>query len=348
MPDWMVEGKGKSSPKRVLLIGAGVGKDAQWPARMCGRSNRLVETLPHPHFERGRLGRVGLCVGYVRMLWPLVLLRWHYDGYVFLDANEGIVFAAAAKLLRLSRPKIVLFDLIAYKGGLFRRLVNTLIAYASSRTDAVSVASDGLAQLYGCFFPELRGIYCIPGAFATSPAPEQPVAEDGSIFSGGGSLRDWPTLLAAARQLPEQRFAICARASDPVFASASLPPNVKVWFDLEYDQFHSLMDLASIVVLPIYDAQTTAGLMVLGSALRRGKPTIVTRTIVTKDYVQHEDNGLLVAPGNVDDLVTQIRRLLADSKLRARLSQRAREWSRGPTQSEFFRRFKEMLDEVLA
>lgn len=345
--DRQAEESDMGSQRRILFVGPGIGKDAKWPSRMCGGSGRLVEILSYPQVHGGRFSRLFWAyIGYILRL-PRLLLRGHrYDGIVFIDAYESVMVAASAKLLGMNRPRIILFDLIAYKGGLYHKLVNAVIMFAASRIDAVSVTGKGLVDWYHKLFPGLRSIYYIPGAFATYAPAQQPSGEDGSIFSGGGSLRDWVTLLAAARQLPEQRFVIVGMASDPKLSSELVPPNLSLSFDLGMDEFYSLMDQASIVVLPILDKQTAAGLSVLGSALRRGKPTIVTRTIVTQDYVQHGDNGLLVAPGDVDGLVAQIRRLLGDSKLRARLSEGAIKWSQGPTQTEFFGRFNKMLDEV--
>jgi len=42
------------------------------------------------------------------------------------------------------------------------------------------------------------------------------------------------------------------------------------------------------------------------------------------DYVSHEDNGLLVSPGDVDALAGSIEALAADPALRARLGESAR------------------------
>jgi glycosyltransferase involved in cell wall biosynthesis len=55
-----------------------------------------------------------------------------------------------------------------------------------------------------------------------------------------------------------------------------------------------------------------------------GLPVIATPVGGIPDFVAHEDNGLLVPPGDVDALAESIATLAADSELRARLGEAAR------------------------
>ncbi|MCA8959686.1 MAG: glycosyltransferase family 4 protein [Planctomycetes bacterium] len=57
-----------------------------------------------------------------------------------------------------------------------------------------------------------------------------------------------------------------------------------------------------------------------------GLPVVSTRTGQIGDLIQHEESGLLAAPGRVDQLVASVERLLEDPRLRARLGDTAREW----------------------
>ncbi len=64
--------------------------------------------------------------------------------------------------------------------------------------------------------------------------------------------------------------------------------------------------------------------LVLLEAMSFGLPVIATPVGGIADYVSHEDNGLLVQPGDVDALADSIRTLAADPALRARLGESGR------------------------
>jgi glycosyltransferase involved in cell wall biosynthesis len=64
--------------------------------------------------------------------------------------------------------------------------------------------------------------------------------------------------------------------------------------------------------------------LVLLEAMSFGLPVIATPVGGIADYVAHEDNGLLVPPGDVDALAVSIAMLAADTDLRTRLGEAAR------------------------
>jgi glycosyltransferase involved in cell wall biosynthesis len=64
--------------------------------------------------------------------------------------------------------------------------------------------------------------------------------------------------------------------------------------------------------------------LVLLEAMSFGLPVIATPVGGIADYVSHEDNGLLVAPGDVEALAASIETLAGDPALRARLGEAAR------------------------
>jgi glycosyltransferase involved in cell wall biosynthesis len=60
------------------------------------------------------------------------------------------------------------------------------------------------------------------------------------------------------------------------------------------------------------------------SAMAAGKPIVCTRVDGTAELFDENEDGLLVAPGNVDELAQKLCQLLCDSNLRQRLGQAAR------------------------
>jgi glycosyltransferase involved in cell wall biosynthesis len=64
---------------------------------------------------------------------------------------------------------------------------------------------------------------------------------------------------------------------------------------------------------------------VLIEAAACGRPIITTDIPACREIVQHNENGLLVAPGNVDELVDAMKELLSSPKRRAKMGARGRE-----------------------
>ncbi|MCX5770556.1 MAG: glycosyltransferase [Candidatus Hydrogenedentes bacterium] len=88
------------------------------------------------------------------------------------------------------------------------------------------------------------------------------------------------------------------------------------------EQVNEHLDRADIMVLPSF----AEGLpVVLMEAMAKEVPCVSSRIMGIPELIEHEQNGLLTAPSDLDDLVAQIDRLLVDADLRARLGRRARE-----------------------
>lgn len=72
-------------------------------------------------------------------------------------------------------------------------------------------------------------------------------------------------------------------------------------------------------------------------AMAFGKPVIGAAAGGVTDIIEHERNGLLVAPGNIDDLAAALEKLLASESLRAQLGRAGAESVRSQFQFETFR-----------
>jgi phosphatidyl-myo-inositol dimannoside synthase len=79
-------------------------------------------------------------------------------------------------------------------------------------------------------------------------------------------------------------------------------------------------------------------------AMAFGKPVVGAAAGGVTDIVQHEQNGLLVPPNDLQWLVQTLRRLLADEPLRSRLGSKGTEIVRSKFQ---FNRFRSQIEDVL-
>jgi len=122
----------------------------------------------------------------------------------------------------------------------------------------------------------------------------------------------WTATLAGDGDLAASR----ARAADLDIADRVAFPG---W--LGSDDVDRLLAQTDIVILPSF----TEGLpMTIIEAFGAGIAVVATRVNAVGDVVQHERNGLLVDPGDVDGIAKALTRLIDDPDLRRRLGETGR------------------------
>ena len=108
----------------------------------------------------------------------------------------------------------------------------------------------------------------------------------------------------------------------------SLPKNktgdtTKAYYEIPYEKYRELLEGAGIVVLPLPDITKSIGQVVLLEAMGLGKAVVVTKAPGTVDYIQDGVDGLFYRSGDKEDLKKKLNQLLANDKLRTRLSEKA-------------------------
>jgi colanic acid/amylovoran biosynthesis glycosyltransferase len=115
---------------------------------------------------------------------------------------------------------------------------------------------------------------------------------------------------------------------------------------VSHERIQSYFDRADVVVHP----STSEGIPVaLMEAMSKGLPVIASRITGIPELVTHEEDGILVSPTNVAELVAAMERLLNNKELRKHLGKNARQ-----KVSQYFnlnvnsRRLKKLFDEDIA
>ena len=127
-----------------------------------------------------------------------------------------------------------------------------------------------------------------------------PLDLDSYIFSIGISYRDYGTLMAVAKKYPKNFIVVSQQFA---LDGLHIPPNVKVFTNTFGKPAKELMKKAAIIILPLAFDNSPAAEATLLEAMWYGKPTIVTRTITTEEYVEDKVSGLLVPIKDVDSII---------------------------------------------
>lgn len=156
-------------------------------------------------------------------------------------------------------------------------------------------------------------------------APPSAGAQSGGapyVCSVGGNSRDYRLLAQVAARRPDLRFVVVARPHN--LEGLTFTPNVEVKSDIPMAEAMSVIERARLMALPLIDAECACGHVTIVAAAYLGTPLVVTSVPGVRDYVRHEQTGLLVEPGSPDAMAAAIDRLWTDEVLRRQLADNAR------------------------
>lgn len=254
------------------------------------------------------------------------------DGYsiVILDGS-GRPDQLAAILLRLTRPRLglVIADSTWKRDATrWKYIMNRIgIRLIDSRRTTYCVHSRFEIEAFPRTWGPLRGrVHFTPWACTLKqPDFDSLASDEGRVFAGGNSLRDYGPLIAAAPHIsapidiatdtltPDQ-LAACPRN----VVAASLPP-------AEYER---RLFAASVVVVPLQARQDrSAGQTTYVNAMALGKAIVITDTPGVRDYIRDGETGIIVPPEDPEALARAVQRLVSDPSERRRLGERAREYA---------------------
>ncbi len=143
---------------------------------------------------------------------------------------------------------------------------------------------------------------CLPWA---QSVPEIGVSNTGIppktyVSAVGGEGRDYGSLLAAARKLPNIKFVLVAR---PHNITESVPANVMLLTNVESKQTWRIVKDSSCLIVPLKSATTCCGHITIVSGAQLGVPMISSRSEATTEYTR---GVALYEPGDVARLAELI------------------------------------------
>jgi glycosyltransferase involved in cell wall biosynthesis len=133
--------------------------------------------------------------------------------------------------------------------------------------------------------------------------------------------RDFQTLLAAVEELDVE---VIAKTSQPIREREALPRVRRIQERLDWDTYRQMFADARLVVIPVFETIHASGVGSLLEAMAMGKPVIATGSAGLRDYLNHEENALVVPCGDQAAMREAVQRLLTDDDLCRRLGAGAR------------------------
>ncbi|MES2500128.1 MAG: glycosyltransferase family 4 protein [Pseudomonadota bacterium] len=139
-----------------------------------------------------------------------------------------------------------------------------------------------------------------------------PQLETGRYICALGSQgRDYATLIAAMKKLPNIKLVLVASADS--ILGLNIPNNVKIYTHIPLAQAHNILAHSAFMVLPLRDSQVPCGHVTIVSAMFFNKAIVVTNSLGVQDYIFDDKTGLFCEPKNADDLSEKIQALWDDS-----------------------------------
>lgn len=264
-----------------------------------------------------------------RCLWVSLKTFIRRNDYDYILARQQItgMFLGMLKLLTFSNlPKIFILvtTIVERKNPVTEKLRRLFIALSIIKVDKMAFISNGYMRLIQKRFnlPESKVVLLsLPIDYIKNP--DFSGFKSGSyLYSVGLSYRDYATLMKAARKT-DQQFVVATR--DAYLKGLSIPNNVKIYRNAFGETAEALMEQAAAVILPLDRTSSPAGETALLRAMCYGKPVIVTKTIVTEEYIQHGQNGFLVPWRDPDAIVEAINTIISDSTRANFIGRMARE-----------------------
>jgi len=143
------------------------------------------------------------------------------------------------------------------------------------------------------------------------------------ILTAGRTFRDYDTFFKAVNDIGNEVVVV---ASPWNINNINIPKNVSIKYDIPLGELTELMRKSTVVVVPLEDRKISTGQSIFLQAMAMGKAVVVTKTAGTVDYINHLENGLLVPPGDNQQMCEAIKFLLENEKERINIGKNAHKW----------------------
>jgi glycosyltransferase involved in cell wall biosynthesis len=273
-----------------------------------------------------------------------------YDAVVAWTGKNGIPIALLQTLRGRRGPKLIILNM-SVRGPI--TAITPVIRLTMSSVDVVTYVSEGEMRHSNraLRMPDSKIRIVKPGWISETwidryfSRGDTVHSSEPYIFSSGRSFRDYATLFSAMQDI-DRKLVVNARPYD--VKGLSVPDNVQINDILPPEEFYALLAGAEFVVIPLRDVPHGAGESHLIHVMAAGKPVIITQNPSVTSFVDVEEIGLLVEPGDVGGMRDAIQYLLNHPQEAHRMGQRGRELFRERHSMEIFaKKVHELVHEIV-
>jgi glycosyltransferase involved in cell wall biosynthesis len=304
---------------------------------------RAVSTLIRPQ------GNVNAWLPSLKLALRLYFRRLNFDCVVLGAGRSDLLFALLQALLPFRKCPAVMLDCLWYKHpniirhliwklvlGIVDRGTDRFVVWARREIEAFSSAFDLPAKKFS-FVPYHT-------TFETPVGTGSPMGD--YVFSGGNSDRDYFTLIEAVRELNVKVFIATQDYHLP--EGFVIPSNVDIR-GYSHHEYVKVMAGCMINVVALKPGLVrSAGQQTFLNSMLLGKPTIVMDVSGAADYIDHDEDGLLVQAGDSAGLRKAIKTLLANPSKAREMGAKAIQKAKTFSTEQHFKKLVLVVEEVLA
>jgi glycosyltransferase involved in cell wall biosynthesis len=229
-----------------------------------------------------------------------------YDLVVAWGGQNGFFYALLRSLVGQKHPPLIILSfnlqgVLSHFLSLARfgmRSVSRVVVFTPSEVEQyqrlLGLAPGTISYSPHGWFDPMR--WYVP---KEKPESNSPNLNGKFILASGRSYRDYGILARAVEGTD-----VCVKVSSRPFnlAGINLPQNMESMGWLDYRVLLDYLYGSSFYVVPLQTISFAGGDSSLLHAMSFGKAVVATRAPSTETYIEHGQTGLLVEPGNVEEM----------------------------------------------
>lgn len=249
-----------------------------------------------------------------------------YDLIISHGAQSAVLLAFIRSIQGKKHPPHIVIDPASFNGGRENFLELLPIKFCVRSIKGIIYHSTIQYEYYRKHFPLLiNKTKFIPFGVDTNYFAPMELPISPTILSFGEKKRDYQTLLSAWAQLNMKHIVLSIVGVKSVknLGVKFLPDNVKIFRRVPIDILKKMIAQAMFIIIPLPYYNYSYGQMSILQSMSMGKLVITTKTPSTVDYINDEEDAILVNPNDIDDMKSKIMHCLEDPSLVCRIGQNA-------------------------
>lgn len=228
-----------------------------------------------------------------------IIIIIKYDYIITINPIVGFFLG----LMRRKSKKIILCGFLfeEKKNKFYYNVRKKITTFSLKGVDKVIVYASNEVNYYSTIFSNLKKFIFIEyGLNFEKEESYGKILPTMYLFSGGGSNRDYQTLISAYDIVKDKAAIPLVIATNPRLLDMIDCTNVDVLNDVTLETFGDVLIKSSLLILSLRDAKISAGHMVLLQALKYGIPILVNDIKAIRDYVTDKDVTFYESENTID------------------------------------------------